>query len=768
MNISNIIQELKRRNVIKVATAYVIAGWIIIQVSDTVFPRLGLPDWTVTFIIALVGIGFPLSLIFAWAFELTPEGLKKSKEVDITESVTDRTGKKLNSVIISVLSVALFFVLIERVFFATTGMVEVDQSSISNASIAVLPFSDLSPNGDQEYFSDGLSEELLNVLTKAEEMRVAGRASSFKFKGQNENLKLIGAELDVDHILEGSVRKAGNTIRITAQLIKVEDGFQVWSETYDREYTAENVFRIQDEISQMVLNELKVRLLTSENSETLASTKEIPTSDIEAYEAYLRGTELLRNRNPDEIKLAIEQFERASELDPTFAEAFGYISFSYARLYEYGNIDKEQMEELIRYNSDRALFINTEIPRAYAGLSYLFRIKEDTTNAINAMKKAYELNPKDAEMVNSYANTLSLYQALNDKYADKSDSLYKVAFSLDPLNPVIANNMGAVYWRNKNFEKSMEVFDNVIEANPDYLRAYSDKIIILRGEGFGKMDEAFMEAYKGYKNNPESLDFIDVLNRSAGYFDLDSLQLSLTKEIIRLYPNNPTAEGARMSLKFDTLNTLLENQEIEKARAFGLKLGEEQGRDMEGFEEYLENLESATLFNEYFENEEYQKAYEIIRETYPEYLTDTLTTHPEYTMETWRIKYLFKQVGREDLVENLDKLEFEFGDWVEFEFDKDISKENPSVVYQLAMESLYNNNIDRYTEIVEELYFNRKYKFRRWNTFFNDPNEKELLNDPELKALIDRIEEDQQRMKNNVIEFLKDEGEWREEWEVTE
>ena len=211
MDFRNLIAELKRRNVFRVATAYAIAGWLIIQICATTFPFLKLPEWLITAVIVFVLIGFPLSLIFAWAFELTPEGFKKSKEVEITESVTSRTGKKLNGIIITVLSMAVIFLLVERVFFAEAAFIQ-NQSEIEfeTASIAVLPFVDMSADQDQEYFSDGLSEELLNALAKVEDMKVAGRTSSFKFKGQNENLKLIGDELNVQHILEGSVRKSGN------------------------------------------------------------------------------------------------------------------------------------------------------------------------------------------------------------------------------------------------------------------------------------------------------------------------------------------------------------------------------------------------------------------------------------------------------------------------------------------------------------------------------------------------------------------------------
>ncbi|HCT55525.1 MAG TPA: adenylyl cyclase, partial [Balneola sp.] len=186
MNISNFIEELKRRNVFKVAVAYAIAGWLIIQIVTVIEAPLNIPDWFDTVVIVLVGIGFPLTLIFAWAFELTPEGIKKSREVEITESVTDRTGKKLNGVIISVLSIALFFVVVERIFFAKASILE-DAGAIAKietASIAVLPFVNMSSDTENEYFSDGLSEELLNALAKVEDMQVAGRTSSFKFKGQ--------------------------------------------------------------------------------------------------------------------------------------------------------------------------------------------------------------------------------------------------------------------------------------------------------------------------------------------------------------------------------------------------------------------------------------------------------------------------------------------------------------------------------------------------------------------------------------------------------
>lgn len=764
MKLQQFITELKRRNVFRVATAYAIAGWLIIQIVTVIEEPLALPDSFDTIIIVLVSIGFPLILLFAWAFELTPDGIKKSVEVDITESVTHNTGKKINKIIISVLSVLVFFLLTERVFFAHSNVQHADDIEFSQASIAVLPFADLSPEGDQEYFSDGLSEELLNVLAKEQDMKVAGRTSSFKFKGQNENLTLIGSELGVNHILEGSVRKAGNTIRITAQLIKVNDGFHMWSETYDREYTAENIFRIQDEISQMVLNELKVRLLPEDPEETIYSTEKLPTADIEAYEAFLKGNQLVRNREIEDIDKAIDEYERAIDIDPNFAMAYARLAIGYFLRYEYGNVEKDEIKELIRRNADKALFIDPTNAFAYASISRFYAIEEDLENELEAIEKAHQLSPNNPIITNWFG------VSNNGEDNDKRDSLYLAAYELDPLHPVIAVNTGGVHYFRGDYDLAEEIWGKNIETNPDYLQTYISKIRLVRMEPNGNVDEAFIISYNGYKSNPEKLSFIQQLQSSANDFDLDSLWYQLNDEILRLFPNNPNALNAQIQLKFNIMDAMIDNLEYEEAKVYAEEnLMQYFEEDSAEFQRYINTMESWSTFNDHFENREFQKAFEIIQESYPEYLTDTLTTHPEYNMETLRIKYLFKQVGRADLVQNLDKLEFEFLDWVEFRYNKDISKEAPSAVYQLAMESLYNNDVNRFITIIEELYFNRKYKLHDWHTFFDKPDEIEVLEShPELQQLIDRIEADKNRMKDNVVAFLKEEGVWKNSWETVD
>ena len=265
--------ELKRRNVFKVAAAYIIVGWLLLQVSDTLVPALHLPEWFHSGVAFLLIIGFPLAVIFAWAFEMTPDGLKREKEVDRSQSITRVTGQKLNNALIGMLVLALGYFVIDKFVLDPRRDAELVQNNQSeklqeagadvqggeefgNKSIAVLPFVNMSDDGANEYFSDGLSEELLNLLAKIPDLKVAARTSSFQFKGKTGDIESIATQLKVANVLEGSVRKSGNQVRITAQLIKADDGYHLWSETYDR--TLENIFAVQDEIAAAVVDALKV------------------------------------------------------------------------------------------------------------------------------------------------------------------------------------------------------------------------------------------------------------------------------------------------------------------------------------------------------------------------------------------------------------------------------------------------------------------------------------------------------------------------------
>ena len=261
--------ELKRRNVFRVGIAYVIAAWLIAQVLQLVFESFGTPDWVMKTVLVLLATGLPLVLFLAWAFEMTPEGIKRESEVDRSQSITSQTGRKLNSAITGVLVVALAYFIFDKFVLDASrdaALVEATKQEVSeqptevpevsadmDKSIAVLPFVNISGDQENEYFSDGLTEELLNSLARIKELKVTGRTSSFAFKGKSTDLREIGQTLGVAHILEGSVRKAQNRVRITAQLIKADDGYHMWSDTFDREL--DDIFAIQEEIATRVANE---------------------------------------------------------------------------------------------------------------------------------------------------------------------------------------------------------------------------------------------------------------------------------------------------------------------------------------------------------------------------------------------------------------------------------------------------------------------------------------------------------------------------------
>lgn len=749
MNISNFIQELKRRNVFKVAAAYAIAGWLIIQIATSVFPAFEFPGWTTQFVIILVGIGFPLALIFAWAFELTPEGLKKSQEVDITESVTNRTGKKLNGIIITVLSMAVVFLLVERVFFAEASFIE-NQSELvdfQTASIAVLPFVNMSGDENNEYFSDGLSEELLNALAKVKDLKVAGRTSSFKFKNQNDDLKLIGEQLGVNHILEGSVRKSGDHIRITAQLINVKDGFHLWSETYDRTYNASNLFQIQDEISKQVLTELKLRLRLRllGNSEPLIAN-EIPTRDVEAYEAYLKGNQLLKNRIPKEIEEAITSFKRATELDPTFAEAFARLAIAYARLYEYGNINREEVAALIQDNANKALFIDNSIGEAYAGLAEFYKINFDYENAQKAIKKAYELNPNNPEILVWYAIVLDLEQS------EFETELLQKAYQIDPLAPVIIDNLARKYLRIDERDKAIALFDKNIETNPDFIRSYTEKIDLLRKEPYGRLDEAFIEVFKAYQKNPNNLNLIETLAISAYDFNLTGLADELEAKVLALYPENTAAIGVRLQRYY-------ENKEYDDA----IKLIKTELNGVMPEKEYSKILFAYTLLS-LVEKEAFTEAKAIIETQQPLYLSDTLTVHPLDMLLTAYVRKTFIETGDIKHADNLAQLECDYYD-NKLEFSGDIKKEKTPALRSYATCSALLWDAPLVADILNELYFNRNDKYIDAHDEYSQVVYNNIRSHPKMLTVFDRIREDNDRMKAKVITYLKEEGEWKEEWE---
>jgi len=383
--------ELKRRNVFRVAIAYGIASWLLIEVSATTFPMLRLPEWGATMVTVLLLIGFPIALIFAWAFELTPEGIKKEKDVDRSESITHHTGRKLDFAIIGVLAIAVGFLLADKFLLSESPEKGVGEIVATGQSIAVLPFVNISSDKEQEYFSDGITEEILNSLASVKELKVAGRTSSFAFKGENQDLRRIGDLLGVEHILEGSVRKAGTTVRITAQLVQVEDGFHLWSDTYDRELT--DVFAIQDEIANEILKQLKARLLDDDEEQPVIVSQR---TDPEVYDLYLLAKQRLYHRTRQTIESAVGLLDQAIAKDAEYAPAYAQRGIATLLLAEsqYGTLPKAESDVQAKRFIDAALEIDLQLAEAWAGLGlYHINRSAEHEQAIEALTKALSINP---------------------------------------------------------------------------------------------------------------------------------------------------------------------------------------------------------------------------------------------------------------------------------------------------------------------------------------------------------------------------------------
>ena len=462
--------ELKRRNVFRVGLAYAIASWVILQIVDVVAEILELPVWAPKLILVILAVGFIPALIFAWAYELTPEGLKKEKDVDRTQSITASTGRKLDFMIIGVLVIAIGFLLVDR--FVASPVQEVVSGGAK--SIAVLPFVNMSSDTEQDYFSDGITEEILNSLASVKELKVAGRTSSFAFKGQNDDLRKIGDTLGVDHILEGSVRKAGTTVRITAQLIQVDDGFHLWSETYDREL--DDIFVIQDEIAAEILAQLKAQLL---KDELLAI--ESKRTNSQAYDYYLRAKQDIYERNRLDLESAVALLDKAIELDPAYAPAMAQRGIATLLLSDqsYGTIPHEQALEESKTFIERSLELNPELAEGWAGLGlYHANVGHQNNEAIEALSKALEINPNMIDARNW------LYVAVTQMGDLKTGlEIVESIVEIDPLyRPAFGNSINS-YGQYGYFDKGYALIERFSEFYPNDPRIYRNKAMLHLWQG---------------------------------------------------------------------------------------------------------------------------------------------------------------------------------------------------------------------------------------------------------------------------------------------
>jgi TolB-like protein len=423
--------ELKRRNVFRVAAAYIIVGWLIMQAGDTLAPALHLPEWVNSLLAFFLILGFPLAMFFAWAYEMTPEGIKREKDVNRTQSITHVTGQKLNTAIIALLVAALGYFVYDKFvaqpqMAAETSLAQeetVTAKAGNGQSIAVLPFVDMSPNNDNEYFSDGLSEELLNILAKIKELRVAGRTSSFAFKDKEEDLRVIGEKLNVDTILEGSVRKDDqrNRVRITAQLINVEDGYHLWSETYDRDLN--DIFAIQDEIAHKVAQALRITLL----GEDEVRLEQLASTDINAYDLYLKALQDINEGGFVSLDRAVAGFQQVLTMDPSYIPARIGLVKAWTQLAATGAISQQQAMNRGMPVVEQILAEQPKNSAARVQMAILKVFEGDKETAENEFRRALDDDPRNALALTDYGKFL-----FDNGQVERGMELINAALEIEP------------------------------------------------------------------------------------------------------------------------------------------------------------------------------------------------------------------------------------------------------------------------------------------------------------------------------------------------
>jgi TolB-like protein len=454
----SLFEELKRRNVIKVGAVYLIVGWLLLQVSDTLAPALHLPEWIHSAVAFLVILGFPIALIFAWAFELTPEGLKKEKDVDRSQSVTHATGRKLDFIIIGLMAVALVYFSLDKFIARPAGDgLEVaatpEVAEEPDNSIAVLPFVNMSDDPGNEYFSDGLSEELLNALVRIGGLKVTGRTSSFAFKGQKTDLREIGRILNVANVLEGSVRKYENRVRITAQLIKTADGYHLWSETFDRELG--DIFAIQAEIADRVTGALQVALLGPAGGNVDANVER----NSEAYEEYLRGMYIFQ-RNIDDrdgLARARDHFGRALEIDADFVDAHWGMFKVWDRWHRNGHGSYDESAEQIAYYGAKLKQLAPGSEQESSANARSATIHWDQLKAREILEDAVKRYPGSSNVLSRYGAQTALLGNFDDGLAALQE-----AVRLDPLSLEYMATMAYVQQRAGHCEGARQTMDRAL------------------------------------------------------------------------------------------------------------------------------------------------------------------------------------------------------------------------------------------------------------------------------------------------------------------
>jgi TolB-like protein/Flp pilus assembly protein TadD len=490
MNPPSFFAELKRRNVYKVAIAYAVVAWLLIQIATQVFPFFEIPNWAVRLVVLVLVIGFPVALLLAWAFELTPQGIKREESAEETPA-NQRQGSIYGPwvyvVLVSVLlSVGLF--LVGR-YTAPKNSATVEErragQSISTKSIAVLPFDNLSRDPDNAFFAEGIQDEILARLAKISDLKVISRTSTQHYKSSPDNLPEIARQLGVSNLLEGSVQRANDRVRVTVQLINAENDTHLWAETYDRNLT--DIFAVESEIAKAVADTLRAKLTGSEQN--AIATR--PTENTEAYQLYLKGRYFWNKRNAGDFKTAIGYFQQAIDKDPGFALAYAGLADTYVLMSGFAAASPKDSLPKAKAAAQKALELDPMLAQAHASLGQaLFAYDLNFTEANREFRRAIELNPNYATAHQWYAESgLTPLGQFDDAIAEM-----KRALELDPLSVIINADVGGVLFNARKYDQAIAQLRKTLEMDPGFYYAHWNLGQVLEMKGL--TNEAMAEYEK--------------------------------------------------------------------------------------------------------------------------------------------------------------------------------------------------------------------------------------------------------------------------------
>jgi len=522
-------EELQRRNIFRVTIGYIVSSWLLVQVADLVTENIGSPEWVMQTIMLVLALGFPVVVFFSWAYEVTPEGIKRESEVDRSESVTHLTARKLDRAIMLTLVIALAYFAYDKSFMvepgtqANTEQAAVERNAVeTNQSIAVLPFVNMSDDAGNEYFSDGLSEEILNLLAKIRGLKVIARTSSFAFKGKNDDIRVIGDALGAKTVLEGSVRKSGDRVRITAQLIDVSDGAHIWSETYDRTIT--DIFAVQDDVAAAIIDALQIHV-------GAIPARGRPTESTEAYALFLKARASL---NAGESGDAEEFVLSAIELDPKFAEAYELLAFCYWTLCGSGS-EPAEGQKLMGEAAAKALALDPDLVFAQA----LYQSGNIETYSylgeIEAFERAVRQQPGNTALL----VTLS-WDLLAAGYLQESLGVAERFVQLDPLSPIANAILADALYAVGRTEEALTALDLALQFGNDSVKWVIGEVNLLE-----KQDDiaiAHFEAYLEHVGLPSNW----VRELVTGARDSATGQAYLDRRIPQIVASTPEENALNM------------------------------------------------------------------------------------------------------------------------------------------------------------------------------------------------------------------------------